>query len=345
MISFHTRLLIPALFLSGLVQAQVSSTSNIVGFTTVLIEGNPTGTRLNLNSLSLTTNIDYQSAATGLGTNTIIDSTGSWAEDAFNGSNGVYYLEIVTSGGSATGVGVGTNYRISDTSIGPATIALNDNLAVGISLPLTYRVRKYWTLASVFGANNSSGLQGGTNSSADQVLLWNGSRHQTFYYQTGGIGGIGWRQTGDQSTDAGSTLIEPTAGVVIKRGQSSTLNVIISGALKTGQTVVTVSQGYNYVGNPFGAGMTLASSGLYTGDNATGIAAGTDAASSDQVQLWNGSTYTTYYYNSTAGGWRSSTDATTNAGTASIPYGSSFIVRRLGSTSFSWKMPQHPSSL
>jgi hypothetical protein len=345
MISPTTRLLLPALLLTSLLQAQVSSTSNIVGFTTVPIEGNPSGTRLNLNSLSLTTNIDYQSAATSLGTNTIIDSTGSWANDAFNGSNGAYYLEIVTSAGSATGPGVGNTYRISDTSAAPATITLNEPLAPGVSLPLTYRVRKYWTLASVFGATNSSGLQGGTQTSADQILLWNGNRHQTFYYQTSGIGGTGWRQTGDQNTDASSTLIEPTAGVVVKRGQSSTLNVIISGALKTGQTTVSVNQGYNYIGNPFGADMTLASSGLFTGDSATGVAAGTEAASSDQVQLWNGSTYITYYYNSTSGSWRSATDPSTNAGTTSIPYGSSFIIRRLGSSSFSWKMPQHPSSL
>jgi hypothetical protein len=345
MISSTTRLLLPALLLTSLLQAQVTSTSNIVGFTTVPIQGNVNGTRLNLNSLALTTNIDYQSAATALGTNTITDTAGSWLDDAFNGSNGVYYLEIVTSGGSATGTGVGSTYRISDTSTAPATLTLANNLAAGISLPLTYRVRKYWTLGSVFGATNSSGLQGGSQTSADQILLWNGNRHQTFYYQTSGIGGTGWRQTGDQYTDASSTLIEPTAGVVIKRGQSATLNVIISGALKTGQTVVTVNQGYNYIGNPFGADMTLTSSGLYTGDTATGVASGTDATTADQVQLWNGSTYTTYYYNSTAAGWRSSTDPTTNAGLTTIPFGTSFIIRRQGSSTFSWNMPQHPSSL
>ena len=108
-----------------------------------------------------------------------------------------------------------------------------------------YRVRKYWTLASVFGAANSAGLQGGNALSADQVLLWNGAGYDTHYYQTAGIApgtsstgdqvlvwngttnafdayyyltGTGWRKTTDTATDAGTTALATGTGFIIKRG-------------------------------------------------------------------------------------------------------------------------------
>jgi len=79
--------------------------------------------------------------------------------------------------------------------------------------------------------------------------------------------------------------------------------------------------------------------------SSSGLARGADAASADQVQIWNGTDHITYYYNTTAGGWRSAKDASTNAAATSIPYSSSIIVRRFGSSAFTWIMLQHPSSL
>lgn len=63
----------------------------------------------------------------------------------------------------------------------------------------------------------SSGLNGGGASSADQVLVWNGTGYNTYYYQTSGIGGVGWRKAGDAVSDASSTVIPVGVSVLINR--------------------------------------------------------------------------------------------------------------------------------
>jgi hypothetical protein len=41
-------------------------------------------------------------------------------------------------------------------------------LAAGITAPVGYKIRKQWTIASVFGANDEAGLQGATAATADR---------------------------------------------------------------------------------------------------------------------------------------------------------------------------------
>lgn len=225
--------------------AQTAGISLPSGFTTFTIAGTggSVSSKFSVSALALTTDVLWQSASTtsvAAGATTITDSTATWTDNLYNGANGSHYLEVISVGGSTSAAGVGTIYTISATTASTKTLTLASSFASGITGNVGFRVRKFWTITSVLGATNSAGLQGGTALTADQLLLWNGSGYDTFYYQTAGIGGTGWRKTGAQSTDASGTLILPTMPVMIRRGQSATLSLTgtsaITGAIKGGVT-------------------------------------------------------------------------------------------------------------
>jgi uncharacterized protein (TIGR02597 family) len=201
----------------------------------------------------------------------------------------------------------------------------------------------------VFGPNNESGLQAGNASNADQILLYNGTSYDTYYYSNaGGLIGNGWRKVGGGSTDQANTTIYPDEGVIVKRLQSAAVNVVLMGAVKTGQTALAVVGGLNFIGNVYAAGMTLNSSGIYTGNAATGLAPG-NASTADTIDIYNGTTYDSYYFSNAGGlvgnGWRKIGGGSTDQQNVAIPVGSSIIVNRKTAGSFSWVAPQHPTTL
>src|SRR5438552_11112744 len=301
-----TRLCLSMLLLllaAGQVFSQTAGNSDPAGFLTLTVTGTGGGAnRVTYLGLAVTRPVAYQHTANAIGPNTITDSSANWTANQFAGSNGAYFVEITSVNGSTSATGAGTTYRIvSNTS---TTLTLGSNLAAGIVAPVGYKIRKEWTIASIFGPNDESGLQGGTDTTADQVQLWNGTGLDAYYYQTSGS--TGWRKVGDTVTDAGGTLIPFYSAVLVMRQQTASLNFVLNGTVKTGQTAIPIVFGDNYVGNVYPANFTLATSGLYTGSAATGLAGG-DSSTADQVLLWTGASFDTYYYQTVGAGgtgWR-----------------------------------------
>jgi uncharacterized protein (TIGR02597 family) len=300
--------------------------------------------------LGLTQAVEYQGNAETTGVKTLTDNEATWTEGQFNSG---YYVEIVSNpGGNASVVGttydVEATYSATPTGANPAkTLVLVQNLANGVSPGAVFKVRKHWTIASVFGVNNSSGLAGGTADTADQILVLNQQTkaYDTYYYQTSAAG-TGWRSTASATNDASGTVLYSDEGIIINRKQQSPVSIVLTGAVKMGQTSVPVLTGTNVIGNVYAANMTLATSGLYTGDAATGLKGG-GGSSADRVLVWNGTGYDVFFYQTAevgSPGWRSGGDRVNDAGNTPIPLGSSFIIKRDG-TPFDWKAPQHPTSL
>jgi uncharacterized protein (TIGR02597 family) len=325
------------------VLSDTTATTDPVGFITLNIPG-PTGgasSAITFKGLSLTRAIEYQGSAETVGTNTLVDNEATWTDNQFNGANGKYFVEVTT------GSIAGATFDIQATTGATKTITLSQNLPAGTAAPLTFKVRKHWTIGSVFGPANESGLGGGGVSTADQILVFNGTGYDSYYYQTSGIGGVGWRRGGDSITDVANSVLFPEDGLIIKRQQTGAVNVVLLGSVKMGQTSIPISPGTNVVSNVYAASLTLGSSGLYTGNASTGLAGG-GVSTADQVLVWNGTGYDSYYYQ-TSGiggtGWRKGGDSVTDVSTAAIPTGVSIIIKRQGAVGFNWVAPQHPASI
>ena len=324
--------------------AQTTAFTDPVGYITLNVAGTGgTGSsKLSFAGLGLTRPVEYQGSAESVGANTLTDNEATWTNDQFNGSAGAYYVEI------ASGAGAGTTYDVTATNAATKTITLAQNLS-GAVAGVSFKVRKHWTVGSVFGATNEAGIGGGNSTTADQILIWDPttSGYKIYFYQTSGLGGTGWRRLG-VAGDAGGAIIYPDDAVIVRRLQNSNVGVVLLGAVKTGPTSVPVSSGVNFVGNVYAAPLTLADSGIYTGNATTGLAGG-NSTTADQILIWNTATngYDIYFYQ-TSGlggtGWRK-LGVAGDASATPIPVGTSVIVKRNASAGFDWVIPQHPTNL
>ncbi len=327
------------------VLADTTATTDPVGFITLALAGTggATASALSFAGLGLTRPVEYQGNAESVGANSITDNEATWTDSQFNGASGAYFVEITS------GTGAGTTYDVSATVAATKTLTFTQNLGVGVASGATFKIRKHWTIGSIFGSANEAGLQPGNASSADQVLVYNGSTYDTYYFSNaGGLVGNGWRKVGGGSTDRSATTVYPDDGMIVQRSQSAAVNVVLMGAVKTGQTSIPVLSGLNITGNVYAANMTLSSSGIYTGNSSTGVASG-NASTADTVQIYNGSTYDTYYYSNSGGlvgnGWRKVGGGSTDQASVPITVGSAVIIQRKAGASFDWVPPQHPAIL
>ena len=337
-------ILITATLLAICLPLHAQVTTDTSGFLTLHIRGTggTSSSALSFIGLSLTRPVEFQGNLQAIGLNTVTDDNASWTDDQFNGANGQYYLEI-TSGSYA---GVMTD--ILDTLGSSKTLSIADNYQGLITGGETYKIRKHWTLASIFGTTNQAGLGGGTIVTADEILLYNPTSaiYTIYYYKTTtAFGGVGWRSFTSPSVDESSAKIDLAKGIIIKRKQSNHLDVKLFGAVKMGDTAINVKTGLNVLGNVYSTDtLTLGNCGLYTGDANNGLAGGT-VVSADQVLIYDGSAYQTYYYKTTTTfggtGWRSFANPSLDAASTVIPAGSSVSVKRLsGRPEFFWYAAQ-----
>src|SRR5206468_8237645 len=78
--------------------------------------------------------------------------------------------------------------------------------------------------SGLYTGNTATGLAGGDAATADQVLIWNGTTSDIYYYHTTGVGGTGWRKVDAPSTDAGNTVIAESSGSTINRRNTPNSN-------------------------------------------------------------------------------------------------------------------------
>lgn len=317
-------------------------TTDPVGFIKLTVAGTngAGGTKTSLAGLGLQQPVLYQGVAESVGANSITDTEGTWTANLYNGTGNACYVEILS------GTNAGVILDIATTSVSPTkTITTVQNLPAGTPASVSFRIRKHWTLSSLFGATNQGGLFPGSNSTADQVQLLDPATggFETYFYSSGGKPGIGWRKIGGGSSDQKDQVIYPDEGIVFQRQQVNPVSLVVMGSVKTGKTSTPIAAGINVVGNMYAASLTLNDSGLAS----SGISQGS-SATADLVMLFNGSGYDSYYYSSGGKpgvGWRMVGGGSTDASGVLIPVGAAVVIQRNGSTGFNWVIPQHPSSL
>jgi hypothetical protein len=320
----------------GSALAQTASTDP-VGFITVSAGGGSVAApKFSLISPTLLRPVEWQGAATVNGTTVTVTGT-PWTAAQF-GTNGQYFVEIATGATPGAWTDIQSN--------GTNSLTTFDNLTAFAGANTTIRIRKHTKLVDFFGTTNSAGFLGGTSlADSDEVTIYDGTSAATyFYYNASGNNGVGagWVDTGFNS--ASNVTIAPNQGIVIKRKAASTLNFTSIGSVKTGNTLLPVSPGLNVIGTVAAAGLTLATSGLYTGNVATGVKGGNSLTNADEVMLITANGTSVYFYydgsdNGGAGaGW---VDARFNAaGTTPIFPGTSLVVtRKAPNVAFNWTQP------
>ncbi len=319
-----------------------------VGFTTLTVAAKPASTRgftyLSLNMFRPTAfrSVVPTGGVSAAGSNTTLTfPANSFTANQFSGTGNAHFLEITNGTSSGVLVDIASNTT--------NTITLAEDVAALLTAGTsTIKVRPFHTFATAFGANNSAGFLGGTSAgAADNVSVLNPQTggFTTYYYNTNNNR---W-QTG--LADATNTVIRSDAAFQVERKLTTAFSFTVVGEVKLGPTEVPVGGGtaagnYTLAPNPYPLNsVTLANSGLYTGNAATGFQGGTSAAGSDNLSILNPQTggFTTYYYNTNNSRWQT---GLTDASNVVIPEGAGVqLFRRAGRPAFSWFVPQPTMNL
>ena len=317
-----------------------TTTSEAVGFTKLQIAG-VTGTKnsaLSYPGINMVNPTSYKGTITSTGTESIVDASATWSDGQFDGASGKYYLEII----SGPWAGLTTDII---SSIGVTkSLVLDDDLSTFLTGGEEYRVRKHRTIGDVFGPNNLAGLKAGTAlSSSDEVRIFNPVTQGflSYYYNSASQG---WRSGTNTVSDAAGTQLYLEQGLVIARKAKGTITLVLTGAVKTGPTLIPIGPSSNLCANMYPAGtLTLGNSGLYTGNSTSGLVGAAKASNADEVQIWNGSTLRRYFYKTGTGGngWRLSSNLKSDTSGTQIRNGSSiYVIRKNGRPAFNWKIQQ-----
>ena len=314
--------------------------------TTIQGTGGTSDSALTFVGLSVTQPVNFQGTIGSYNgaTHMLTPANGTFTPDQFNGTNGSYFVEI-TSGTAA-----GVLSDITATNGSPSSITTADDLSSQLSGGESFKIRKHWTLESVFGPNPNTSNQvilgaGSGPSRADEVLVYDRSAQQylTYYYKNSGTGGTGWRSTDSSFDDKSNTVLRVTDGMIIRRKLSAAVVLSLPGAVKLGPTRRLALPGLNFFGDVYASGTTLANSGLYDAAHPENSLQGGGASTADQVLIYDGSQYAVYYYKIGGfggDGWRSTNLALDRRGQPPLPAGQSILVRRFLSQSFVWVAPQ-----
>lgn len=299
--------------------AQTTVATDPVGFTTVTV---PAAASATSPSRAVISN-PLQSAPVQVGVlssvtaSTLSDSTANWAAGQFSSSP---YLVKITSG-----TNTGRFFLITANSSNQLTVAtLGADLTQIASAGDRYRVFAAQTLGSLFGSTSVSFKTNDAASQADNVLVWNGTSWDTYYNDS-----TGWYKVGDFAEQS-STIIYPDEGMFVVRRDTTPLTLTFLGNVPTtAESSYIPGNGNTLVSQRFPVDVTLGSLNI---QQLPGWVSGEAASSVDNVLLWNGSAWDTYYYDNTGPNW-AKVGSFAAQDSAVIPQGSAFLVhRKQGST-------------
>jgi len=186
------------------------------------------------------------------------------------------------------------------------------------------------TLGSLFGG--STVQSGTTDATADTVQVWGGGSWIVFYYNATRLR---WEASTDvaASPSRNTFVLRPDRGFMLTRRAAVELRIYLTGRVpETAPRYFHARAGTTFLSAGVPADVTLGLLALQTQSGwqagATAVAATTTA---DLVQTWGGGSWLYFYYDSTLGYWRNTTDvpASPNRNTFVIPAGRPMMIRRL----------------
>ena len=320
-----------AISLIQLSQAQSTVSTPVVGFSRVTVAGGGTASAPKYSMISL--NLLNAREYAGTMGNTF---NGSFTAGAFNaGTFPRYYLSIPSSGIIVDIVSNTSSNLTVDPSRSSAVAS-----ALGSGVPV--EIRKHRTLQEVFGGDGTT--TGGSSlslgratsaSAADSVLLLANGTYKTYFYSSSSVR-PGWRDAGNLTLLAAEAPVYPNEGVFIARKLSASVDIVVSGHVASGVSLIELDAGNNLITTTIPADTTLTQmfggDGTATGGASLKVNRGTSASSADNVLIWDGSAFKTYFYSSSTvrPGWRDAANLTVTASNTPVSGNRALFLKRTG---------------
>lgn len=216
--------------------------------------------------------------------------------------DGAYYVEL-TSGNSDVFVGERFEIDVAATRAQSAAAIVVQSDAASANLPLAagalsgYRasIREHVTLGQVFGTRGNTPFHGSIDAAAaDQVLFFDRAAGSfvTYYLHRTPDGALEeWRRPGD-THNCDDTVIAPGTGLFFQRSGTTPAELLLTGGVRANDFVLPLAAGYNLVSLPFPVQTSPAELQM---NCANGFVADANPARADQILIFNGSSYDTYY--------------------------------------------------
>jgi uncharacterized protein (TIGR02597 family) len=176
------------------------------------------------------------------------------------------------------------------------------------------------TLGTLFGAGAIG--TGASAAVADNVIIWDGSQWVVYFHD-----GTSWLKSGS-FVSQNDAPVRPDTTMFIVRRALTPLDLVLIGTVPSGLERTDIpGPGSVFASRRFPVDTTLGALGLHS---LPGWAAGSSASAADEVDLWNGSTWESFYYNGS--NWKKA-GSFVNADSQPVAAGTGlFITRRSSAT-------------
>lgn len=244
------------------------------------------------------------------GTLTEITPTAITVSSAISPTPGDFYILEINDGATAGGL-----QEVPASAITGNVINLTQDLgAMGVNIGDAFSLRKAPTLEEIFGTTNSVLKKAATPGVADLVWLPNGNGgYNRYFLNTLNA----WRNAAGGA--APNVPVVYADGFFVQR-KDSTVDLIITGQVKTTPTKISITPGFNLVGTSYPVGATLQNSGL---DGVVKKAATPGVA--DLIWVPNGNGGYDRYFLNTLNAWR---NAAGGAAPDNVPLKSAIFLQR-----------------
>jgi uncharacterized protein (TIGR02597 family) len=321
----HIALAVCSIFAANAVFASSSASTNPVGFTRQQIKQGQQTVGITLTNPAVFSATIETASAQALTLDTSDVAIGSVLDDAAS-----YYVEI-ESGDVSTFVGDRFEIDVTATRArNDATLVLRTSNTNTLSLPLPTgalaglraSIKRHLTLAQIFGTGAEAKLTPSSDfAQADQVLLFDRATGGfiTYYLHRASVATTPeWRRVGSVGS-MDNAVIPPGAGIFVRRIAANPVDVVVTGAVRLNDFVLPLAAGYNFVSLPYPA---AASPARLQMNCANGFTGASDAAQADQILVFNGAAYDSYFLYRSADGateaWRKVGSDATNYSTAQL---------------------------
>jgi len=299
--------LVTAGLLAVSLQAQSVSTTPVGAVTLTFPQG------LSAISLQLDAEPVGQFETISVGPSLITSSPESWEDGSYSVPAAPYVIRM-TSGAAS-----GASFRVLGNTTNTLTVdSRGIDLSTIVSVGDRFSIVPIDTLASLFGSSSVDFLIGSSASSADNILLWSGTNWLTYFHN-----GVSWRRSGSLSNQNDTPLM-PDAGLLVQRRSPDTLSLVLVGKVRESAPKVFLKpNSSSWVTGNFPIPMSLSSLTIRT---VPGWLDGASASAADNVLVWGGESWLTFFHNGTT--WRRS-GSLANQDSFVLPAGAPyFVVRR-----------------